>query len=69
MPFGSAGATFRQRLSVAVNFAYAAARRVGATRDDVDAYHRERRRDDADHRINAASWNRAVASLERLYRS
>ncbi|WP_288938005.1 site-specific integrase [uncultured Sphingomonas sp.] len=39
-----------------------------ATRDDVDAYHRERRRDDADHRITAASWNRAVASLDRLYR-
>lgn len=39
-----------------------------ATRDDVDAYHRERRRDDADHRITAASWNRAVVSLDRLYR-
>src|SRR3546814_16266696 len=35
---------------------------------DVDAYHRERRRDEADHRITAASWNRAVASLDRLYR-
>jgi site-specific recombinase XerD len=41
---------------------------VAATRDDVDAYHRERRRDEADHRITAASWNRAVASLDRLYR-
>src|SRR3546814_5265635 len=39
-----------------------------ATRDDVDAYHRERRRDEADHRITAASWNRAVASFDRLYR-
>ncbi len=39
-----------------------------ATRDDVDAYHRERRRDDAGHRITAASWNRAVVSLDRLYR-
>src|SRR3546814_10784569 len=39
-----------------------------ATRDDVEAYHRERRRDEADHRITAASWNRAVASLDRLYR-
>lgn len=39
-----------------------------ATREDVDAYHRERRRDEADHRITAASWNRAVASLDRLYR-
>src|SRR3546814_13179537 len=36
-----------------------------ATRDDVGAYHRERRRDEADHRITAASWNRAVASLGR----
>ena len=26
-----------------------------ATRDDVDAYHRERRRDEADNRITAAS--------------
>ena len=40
----------------------------GATRNDVVAYHRERRRDQADHRITAASWNRAVASLDRLYR-
>ncbi|WP_339485109.1 site-specific integrase, partial [Pseudomonas proteolytica] len=39
-----------------------------ATRDDVGAYHRARRRDEADHRITAASWNRAVASLDRLYR-
>ncbi|KUR69963.1 integrase [Novosphingobium fuchskuhlense] len=39
-----------------------------ATRDDVDAYHRERRRNETDHRITAASWNRAVASLDRLYR-
>ena len=38
------------------------------TRDDVDAYHRARRRDEADHRITTASWNRAVASLDRLYR-
>jgi len=38
------------------------------SRDDVEAYHRERRRDEADHRITAASWNRAVASLDRLYR-
>ena len=39
-----------------------------ATRDDVSAYHRARRRDEADHRITAASWNRAVACLDRLYR-
>jgi integrase len=39
-----------------------------ATRTDVDAYHRARRDDDAAHRISAASWNRAVAALEKLYR-
>jgi hypothetical protein len=49
-------------------FSMPAARPCGLTRDDVDAYHRERRRDEADHRITAASWNRAVASLDRLYR-
>lgn len=39
-----------------------------ASRDDVSAYHRVRRLDDAGQRISAASWNRAVASLDRLYR-
>lgn len=39
-----------------------------AAHDDVAAYHRARRRDEAAHRISAASWNRAVASLDRLYR-
>ncbi|KQX19150.1 MULTISPECIES: tyrosine-type recombinase/integrase [unclassified Sphingomonas] len=39
-----------------------------ATRDDVTAYHRARRRGEADHRITAASWNRSVACLDRLYR-
>lgn len=39
-----------------------------ATRDDVDAYHRARRHDDAANRIAAASWNRAVAALDKLYR-
>lgn len=39
-----------------------------ANRHDVTAYHRERRRDEAGQRISAASWNRAVASLDRLYR-
>ncbi|MEQ1653731.1 MAG: site-specific integrase, partial [Hyphomicrobium sp.] len=39
-----------------------------ATRDDVDAYHRARRHDDAAHRISASSWNRAVAALDKLYR-
>ncbi|WP_298280448.1 site-specific integrase [uncultured Bradyrhizobium sp.] len=36
--------------------------------DDVTAYHRARRRSDADFRISASSWNRAVASLDKLYR-
>lgn len=39
-----------------------------ATRDDVDAYHCARRHDDAANRISAASWNRAVAALDKLYR-
>ena len=39
-----------------------------ATRDDVDAYHRARRQDEALNRISAASWNRAVAALDKLYR-
>lgn len=39
-----------------------------ADRRDVLAYHRARRRSDAGQRISAASWNRAVASLDRLYR-
>src|SRR5258708_33321750 len=39
-----------------------------ATREDVDAYHRARRHDDAANRISAASWNRADAPLDKLYR-
>lgn len=39
-----------------------------ATRDDVDAFHRARRQDDAANRISASSWNRAVAALDKLYR-
>lgn len=39
-----------------------------AVRADVDAYHRARRQDDAANRISAASWNRAVAALDKLYR-
>ncbi|HVV51038.1 MAG TPA: site-specific integrase, partial [Polyangia bacterium] len=39
-----------------------------ATRDDVAAFHRARRRDDAGFRISASSWNRAVATLDKLYR-
>jgi site-specific recombinase XerD len=39
-----------------------------AGREDVAAFHRARRRADAGFRISAASWNRSVASLEKLYR-
>ena len=39
-----------------------------ADRHDVLAYHRVRRRIEAGQRISAASWNRAVACLDRLYR-
>lgn len=39
-----------------------------ANRQDVLAYHRARRREDAEQRISASSWNRAVACLDRLYR-
>lgn len=37
-------------------------------RRDVLAYHRVRRRAEAGQRISAASWNRSVACLDRLYR-
>src|SRR5271165_6983670 len=37
-------------------------------REDVAAFHRARRRENAGFRISAASWNRSVASLEKLYR-
>lgn len=39
-----------------------------ASRQDVLAYHRVRRRAEVGQRISAASWNRAVACLDRLYR-
>ncbi|WQO70814.1 site-specific integrase (plasmid) [Sinorhizobium medicae] len=39
-----------------------------ADRHDVLAYHRVRRRAEAGQRVSAASWNRAVACLDRLYR-
>ena len=39
-----------------------------ADRHDVLAYHRIRRRAEGGQRISAASWNRAVACLDRLYR-
>src|SRR5215470_10527570 len=38
-----------------------------ADRDDVAAYHAARRRSAPTHRISAASWNRAVAALEKFY--
>ena len=39
-----------------------------ADADDVAAYHRARRRSDAEFRISASTWNRAIASLDKLYR-
>ncbi|MBN7784093.1 tyrosine-type recombinase/integrase [Ponticoccus gilvus] len=36
--------------------------------DDVVAFHGIRRRGGAVHRISASSWNRSVASLDKLYR-
>src|SRR3546814_5236210 len=39
-----------------------------ADADDVGAYHRARRRSDAEFRISASTWNRAIASLDKLYR-
>ena len=39
-----------------------------ANRPDVAAYHRARRRNDAGSRISAASWNRSVAAMEKLYK-
>jgi site-specific recombinase XerD len=39
-----------------------------AERADVTAFHRARRREDAGARISAASWNRSVAAIEKLYR-
>jgi site-specific recombinase XerD len=39
-----------------------------ADRDDVAAFHLARRLSDPPYRISAASWNRAVAALDKLYR-
>ena len=39
-----------------------------AGRDDIAAFHEARRLSDPPFRISAASWNRAVASLDKLYR-
>lgn len=36
--------------------------------DDVVAFHGTRRRSGASHHISASSWNRSVASLDKLYR-
>ncbi|MEO1178524.1 MAG: tyrosine-type recombinase/integrase [Pseudomonadota bacterium] len=36
--------------------------------DDVVAFHGARRRGTVSHRISASSWNRSVASLDKLYR-
>jgi len=38
-----------------------------AGHEDVAAYHAARRRSEPPHRITAASWNRAIAALEKLY--
>jgi site-specific recombinase XerD len=53
-----------------VRFLHAACGKTvwAATRADVDAFHRARRREDAGARISAASWNRSIAALEKLYR-
>ena len=39
-----------------------------ANRHDVLAFHRARRLSDAAYRISAASWNRGIAALDKLYR-
>ncbi len=39
-----------------------------ADRHDVLAFHRARRLSDAAFRISAASWNRSIAALDKLYR-
>src|SRR2546422_3572368 len=39
-----------------------------ADREDVATYHAARRLSAVPHRISAASWNRNIAALEKLYR-
>jgi site-specific recombinase XerD len=39
-----------------------------ADRDDVAAFHETRRLSEPPYRVSAASWNRAVAALDKLYR-
>jgi site-specific recombinase XerD len=57
-------------VAVWVRFLHAACGKTvwAATRADVDAFHRARRREEAGARISAASWNRGIAALEKLYR-
>ncbi len=38
-----------------------------AARADVDAFHRIRRRSEPGSRISAASWNRSIAAIDKLY--
>lgn len=38
-----------------------------ADREDIAAFHAARRRSQPPHRISAASWNRCIAALEKLY--
>ncbi|WP_315860436.1 site-specific integrase [Rhizobium leguminosarum] len=38
-----------------------------ADRKDVEAFHRARRRGEPGSRISAASWNRSVAAMDKLY--
>ena len=56
-------------VAVWVRFLHAACGKTvwAATRADVDAFHRARRREEAGARISAASWNRGIAALEKLY--
>ncbi|MCF8708638.1 MULTISPECIES: tyrosine-type recombinase/integrase [Sphingomonadaceae] len=39
-----------------------------ANRDDIAAYHMARRLSSPPHRVSAATWNRAIAALDKLYR-
>lgn len=60
-------------LDVLVWLRFLAERRGGksvwaADREDIAAFHEARRLSAPPHRISAASWNRAVAALDKLYR-
>lgn len=39
-----------------------------ADREDIAAFHKARRLSSPPHRISAASWNRSIAALDKLYR-